>query len=325
MEFLIAPLQSITSNVFREVHARHFTGVSAYYAPFISPTKDHIITPKQVGQIGLQHNRGFNLVPQVLVKNVDDFIWSVGALSQMGHDHVNLNLGCPAATVVTKGKGSAMLKDTQELDQFLSKSFGVLGGQSTKISVKTRLGFSEPAEFEQLLQIYNKYSLHTLIVHARVQQDLYHTPVRIFDFTAALAKSKNPICFNGDIVDNSGYLQICNNMPALNQVMIGRGIVADPALVQKLTGGKPVTKADLQNFLSDLFAAYSESYQSEANALLRMREVLAYHIHLFDRDDFNYTKKFGKMRTVAEYNSLINRLYQTSDLLDYPRPNWRVR
>lgn len=72
---------------------------------------------------------------------------------------MNLNLGCPSRTVVTKGRGAGFLEEPDRLDRFLDEIFKK---REWKISVKTRIGMSEPEEFEDLLKIYNRYPLEEL-------------------------------------------------------------------------------------------------------------------------------------------------------------------
>lgn len=325
MNFYIAPLKSITSNIYRQVHARHFVGATSYYAPFISPTKDRIITPQQVGQIGLEHNKGLTVVPQVLVKNVDNFIWSVNALHNMGHSHVNLNLGCPAATVVTKGKGSAMLCDLDNLDRFLDTGYNAFANSAVKVSIKTRLGKENPDEFYTILEVFNKYPIHQLVVHPRVQKDFYKNSVRLPQFEYAVEHSTNPICYNGDIVSVKSYNEISRQFHTLQHVMIGRGIIADPSLIEKITGiNHGADKQRLYAFMNDLFESYSIAYQSEKNALLRMREVLAFHIHLFQDSEYNYHHKFCRMRTVQQYQQLVDHLYTHGQLRTSTLPHWKT-
>ena len=94
----------------------------------------------------------------------------------MGYQEVNLNCGCPSGTVTAKGKGAGMLVDLPALDRFLEEVFSHV---DVAVSVKTRLGLVEPEEFEAILAVYNRYPLSELVIHPRVQAELYRgTPHR---------------------------------------------------------------------------------------------------------------------------------------------------
>ena len=131
-----------------------------------------------------------------MAKRAADFVWAAEDLADMGYEEVNLNLGCPSGTVTAKGKGSGLLMDPDFLDRFLD---GVFSGTSVPVSVKTRLGIQSPEEFGRLLEIYNRYPIACLIIHPRVQKEKYQGPVHRDVFAMALAESRNPVCYNGDL------------------------------------------------------------------------------------------------------------------------------
>ena len=98
-----APLEGVTGRYFRLAHNRWFGGIDRYYAPFLSPTQSHCFGKKELEQVLPEHNEGICMIPQLLTRNAEDFLWAAGELAAMGHKEVNLNLGCPSGTVVAKG------------------------------------------------------------------------------------------------------------------------------------------------------------------------------------------------------------------------------
>ena len=42
-----APMEGVTDSVYRRVHHAHFTGIDRYYIPFISPTQNLVLTPRE--------------------------------------------------------------------------------------------------------------------------------------------------------------------------------------------------------------------------------------------------------------------------------------
>ena len=173
MELYFAPLEGITGAEFRRVHHKYFGGVDKYYAPFISPTCDHLFTPKEKRNLFPENNVGIPVVPQLLTKNADDFLWAANSLFEMGYEEVNLNVGCPSGTVVTKGKGSGLMKDPDYLNEFLYQIYSKAQG---KVSVKTRLGLTDPEEFHRILNIYSRYPIPLLIIHPACVWTITKTP-----------------------------------------------------------------------------------------------------------------------------------------------------
>ncbi|MFI3168477.1 MAG: tRNA-dihydrouridine synthase family protein [Faecalibacterium sp.] len=313
MRYYFAPLESVTTALFRKLHHQHFGGVTQYYMPFVSPTQQHTFTPRHLRDLAPEYNEGVPAVPQILCRKADDFIWSVRALCEMGYPEVNLNLGCPSQTVTAKGKGSGFLRYPTELDSFLEESYAAFAALPVKVSVKTRLGKLDAAEFGQILEIYNRYPIAELTIHPRVQKQFYKGKPDVAAFATALANSKNPVCYNGDIVTVADYQALMAQFPTLQSVMIGRGAMADPALFTKLEGGQPLSKAALRDFSEDLFAQYAALYGNENNALIRMRDVWFYMVHLFAEND-EFVQQFRRCRTPVEYKILQNRIFKECEL-----------
>ena len=176
MKYYFAPLEGVTSAPYRQAHHRHFSGVDRYYAPFISPTIHHVLTPREQRDILPEYNEGVPVIPQLLTKNAEDFLWAAGDLAAMGYSEVNLNLGCPSGTVVSKGKGSGFLGHPEELERFLDEIFEK---SPIAVSVKTRLGVTDPDEFGPILELYNRYPISELTIHPRVQKQMYRKEVSV--------------------------------------------------------------------------------------------------------------------------------------------------
>lgn len=308
-----APLDGITKVVFRQVWSRYFGGVDRYFIPFFSPTPHHTMTPRDLREVDFAHNASLPSVPQVMTKNADDFLWACEVLRDMGYTEVNLNLGCPSGTVTAKGKGSGFLAHPEELAAFFD---AVFARNPLAVSVKTRLGYETPEEFRTLLEIYNRYPIACLTIHARVQKEKYRGPVHLDAFAQALAESRNPVCYNGDLRTAAEVEALSQRFPSVEAVMIGRGAVADPALLRKLRGGPAATKEELQAFTQDLYRAYQAFYGQVGTAAQRMREVWFYLIHLFENAD-RLNKKLRRFKNPGEYESVEAAIFRDLSLRDH--------
>ena len=233
-----APLDGITKVVFRQVYHRMFGGADRYFIPFFSPTDQHILTKRDQRELDPAANAGLPVVPQVMTCRAPDFLWAAEIVADMGYTEVNLNLGCPSGTVTAKGKGAGFLAKPEELERFLDTVFDAA---PCAVSIKTRLGLREPEESERLLDIYNRYPIACLTIHPRVQKQFYKGTVHRDWFAWAAERSRNPLCYNGDLVTVEDCTVFAVDFPAIDAVMIGRGAIADPALLRKLRGGVPNT------------------------------------------------------------------------------------
>lgn len=316
MYFDFAPMEGITGAAFRRVHHKYFCGVDRYYTPFLSPTKEHVFTPREQREFYPEQNKGIPVVPQILTKVPEDFLWAAEQLHQMGYEEVNLNLGCPSGTVTAKGKGCGMLSDVQSLDRFLEAIFEKA---PCPISVKTRLGMEQPEEFEAILAVYHKYPIHELIIHPRVRKDLYRHPVRHEAFEKAAAVCKVPLSFNGGIVTARDVLDIQEKYPKLRAIMTGQGMVSDPFLAEKLHGGR-TEKKRLRSFHDELLDTYEEQFGSRNNAVKRMKELWFYLSRLFEESE-RPCRNILKAKTSADYDSAVATMFELP-LLEHSAGGW---
>lgn len=141
MKFYFAPMEGITIYLYRNAYEKFFGEIDKYFTPFIMPNGKRIFKTRELQDVLPENNEGICVVPQILTKKPEEFIKTEKELKAMGYEEVNLNVGCPSKTVVSKGKGSGFLKEPEELDDFLIEIFEKL---DMKISVKTRIGIEEP-------------------------------------------------------------------------------------------------------------------------------------------------------------------------------------
>ena len=304
MHYYFAPMEGVTGAVYRRTHHEFFSGVDKYFMPFITPTTNEKLTPRQKRDVLPEYNEGVPAVPQLLTKSAADCIWAVNALHDLGYPEVNLNLGCPSGTVTAKGKGAGFLAHPDELDRFFDEVFAKCEG----ISVKTRLGVHEASEFDKLLEIYNRYPITELTIHPRVRQDFYKGKVRESDFAAALPRCSMPVCYNGDVTTVDDLRALEAAFPGLSGIMVGRGLIADPALLRKAVGGPAASREELRGYHDELYHGYTEAFGMASCAVSRMKAHWFYLIHLFDGADA-LEKPLRKAREGWEYETVVNQIF----------------
>lgn len=308
MRYYIAPLEGLTDSTWRAIHHKYFPGADRYFAPFFATTQNRTFSPKEFRDLMPEANEGVPLVPQLLGHNAEDFLWTARQLQALGYEEINLNLGCPSGTVTAKGKGAGQLRDREALDRFLDEIFSAFDG---KISIKTRLGMTDPEEFAPLLDIFNKYPICELTLHPRTAKEMYKGPLHPDMFSFAAEHCRAELCYNGNITTVSQAVGVGERWPTASAVMIGRGVIADPALMRKIKGGAAANAAELRGFFAELYEGYRVRFGSDHNAMSRMKGVWFYTIHLFD-DTQRYAKRIAKARYASDYESLMQTIF--SDL-----------
>ena len=309
----LAPLEGVTDAVFRQTHHTCFGGVSKYFIPFVSPTQNLVFTSRDLSAVAPEHNIGVPAVPQLLAKDAALFNWAAGELAELGYSEVNLNLGCPSGTVVAKEKGSGLLRNPDRLEAFLAN---VCERSPLPVSVKTRVGIANGDEYGELLALFCRCGIAELIVHPRVQKDFYSGAPRQELYGKTLELAPFPVAYNGDIFTLGDYDALLAAYPQTRHVMIGRGIVANPALARMIRGGAGLTREELERFHDKLYESYTDDMGG--NAVFRMKEWWSYAEHAF-ADPPSVHRIMRKTRRADEYEAAARKIFSTESLADSPR------
>lgn len=312
MKIYMAPLEGITGYVFRNALHTHFDNIDKYFIPFIKPNQKGHLSSRERQDILPKNNEGMQAVPQILTNSSEDFLRTVWKLKKYGYREINLNLGCPSKTVISKKRGSGFLAFPDELEQFLDEIFEQAEGMD--ISIKTRIGKETPDEFERILQIYNKYPLKELIIHPRVQKDFYKNHPNLNVFREALQESKNPICYNGDIFSVKEYRTFTEQFPKTDCIMLGRGLLMNPGLAKEIRQGIPVDKQTLREFHDDLYAGYCEVLSGDKTILFKMKELWTFLAPIFTGYE-KYLKRIKKSEKCKVYESVIEELFAEQEIV----------
>ncbi len=301
MRYYFAPMEGITDSIYRRLHHRYFGGVDRYFMPFLSPTMHRTLTHKEDRELPLAGSVPFAAVPQVLTKSAEDFLWAAQVCADRGYDEVNLNLGCPSGTVVSKGKGSGMLRDLGALDGFLEEIFEK---SPLPISIKTRIGLESPGEFPALLEIYNRYPVKELTVHPRVRKQFYEGQVDMAAFWYACEHSRIPLVYNGDLQTRADIAGFSGAFPQIEGVMIGRGLIGDPGMLADTD-----VKA-LEAFHNALLEEYLVVFGGSRNAMFRLKENWHFLIRHFEGSE-KLWKRLRKTTDLAEFRSVTTEIFRT--------------
>ena len=288
----LAPMEGITTYVYRNALNRHFGGVDKYYTPFLTASN---IKGREKRDVDPVNNDVNILIPQVLVNDAELFLTIAKQLQALGYNEVNLNLGCPSGTVTAKGRGAGFLDKTDELDRFLEQIFDK---SPIDISIKTRIGMEFISEWEDIAEIYVKYPAKEIIIHPRVGKELYkgHAHTDIYaDMVKRLApKMPNTIfTYNGDITSPEVLDNISKTISStegfngsdasdknirLSNIMIGRGVIANPALCYEIRNGQKIDsfKKRFLAFHEELIENYLLEMNYEDQVVKKMKELWVY-------------------------------------------------
>lgn len=344
MQFELAPMEGITGYLFRNAYHRHYLPMDRYFTPFLSPKTGGGISSKEHGDCVPANNEALPLIPQILTKDAALFLQTADWLKSLGYTEINLNLGCPAPTVVTKGKGSAQLKDKDALRTFLDKLCNGLSSRGMRLSIKTRLGFSSPDEFPALLSIFNQYPLTELIIHPRVREEYYLGIPHLDAFASALSTSACPVSYNGNLFGlrdlDSLFHALSDGKKQPSALMLGRGLLAAPWLTERLSAALSqkdtreeaksgavkeaaacaqvsphdavFEKKRLRAFHDDILAGYTALLYGDQAPLSKTKELWTYWILPFSADASSVPDS-----SRSDSSKLYKQLKKTKHLQDY--------
>jgi tRNA-dihydrouridine synthase len=313
LDLCLAPLRGVTGESFRTVFCRHFGGVSRALAPFIPTVRGARIKPSLLAELRPERNRMLPLIPQVIGKDPGELTSMLGAMREMGYACADLNAGCPWPMVARKGRGAGLLADAGVLRRMLDAGCTAMPGG---FSIKVRLGLRTPDLLAQRMELLNEYPLREVAIHPRTAQQMYEGRVDLAAFAACARLCRHPVVYNGDICTAADGETLKTLFPGIRRWMIGRGLLADPFLAERLRGAcGGCDPARVRAFLDELLAVACAESPGEKPVLGRMKELWGYLAASFCRDGM-LVKRIRLCHRLDEYRRTVDQLF------DRP-PVWR--
>lgn len=303
-----APIQGHTDFIYRHVHAQVFKGVDTYYTPFLRLPQRN----KDIKDVSIEHNDLSCVVPQIIGGDIQEMTTLIDYLYALGYRRVDINFGCPFRMVTIKGLGSGAFNDIEKMSLLLNFP------SDMEVSLKLRLGYDDPQQIMELMPFINAIPLHGVSVHARLGNQAYKGTVDLDSFEAVYRECKHPLYYNGDITTIDEALTLLDRFPKLAGLMLGRGLLADPALADKIknalaprelqTNGPIMDdKEELmlyRTFHTELFNAYSAYLEGGDHQIIqKMQTFWAYFLPDTDK---KILKKIKKCRKIDQYRSICS-------------------
>ena len=298
-----APLQGFTESAYRLAHSKFAPGIHTYYTPFLRLEKGEV---RAKDLCDLQTEHPYHLVPQIIVRDVEEFNLLTKAVTELGFQEIDINMGCPYPMQTKSGRGSGILPHPEKVREILDaiKQLSQTTASAPKFSIKMRLGLNSPEECLQLLPLLNEAPLAHITLHPRVGIQQYKGALDFETFDKFYRDCKQPLIFNGDITDLEQMKFIETRYPKIAGIMIGRGLLANPVLAAQYAGLPcSSTTETLLRIHADIAADYARRLQGNAQILDKIRPFWTY------ADLPKKTrKKIEKSKTLEEYLEAVNEL-----------------
>ena len=299
-----APLQGYTDAIYRTMHNKVFGGINSYYSPFIRLEKGEV-RQKDIKDILPENNENINLVPQIIVNSNEEFLKLTELVCNLGYKRIDINMGCPFPLQTKKGRGAALLQNTNHLEDIVESINSI---NDIDFSIKMRLGMDSAEDAKGALEIINKAKLHHLTIHPRIAKQQYKGEIDYQTFDYIYQNCLHPIIYNGDILSQEDIYNIINIYPKIAKfagagtivpitgfansvvapaidaksegIMIGRGLLAKPYLAMELNKTIRLSVSERLSMIMKLHDAiydhYSSVMQGEHQLLLKMKTFWEY-------------------------------------------------
>ncbi|MGL4293585.1 MAG: tRNA-dihydrouridine synthase family protein [Bacteroidales bacterium] len=300
----LAPLQGHTDSFFRNAHQDIFEGVDTYYTPFVRLEKGHNFRSRELRDIRPENNTVSDLVPQLIASTSDELKEIADLFIENGYKKADLNMGCPFPMLARRHKGSGLIAHPDEVEKLLKAMTEI---PELSFSIKMRLGWDSPDEAMKLVSMLNDAPLTHIGLHARLGKQQYKGETDIESFSLFYDQCKHPIFYNGDLRTIEDIQNISSRFSKLEGVMIGRGLLANPALASEFKNGESMDtkekKRKMQQLHDQIFAQYSEYLQGDKQLLEKMK---AFWEYLSDDLEKRTRKKIEKASKLSQYEAAVS-------------------
>lgn len=302
MKIYSAPLQGFTEAVWRNVHNTVFGGIDAYYTPFLRFEHGEIRN-KDIRDIERKNNSVDNLVPQIIAASPDEMHPLMELLANEGYVHADINMGCSFPLQVRKKHGAGLLPHPSMVAGLMQATTAYTG---FSFSVKMRLGWESKNEWRELIPILNDTPLTHITMHPRLGIEQYKKEADIDAFAEFYEACKHPIIYNGDITSLGDIQRIEQQFPKLTGIMIGRGLLANPALGIEYNQGHELTNSELcrlvQAMHDGMFQQLVPRLQGNTQFLTKMKPYWEYLLPALPK---RLRKPILKATTIEKYRSAV--------------------
>ena len=298
-------MAGVTDLAFRQAYCAHFGGLDLAVAPFIATVPGTRVKPELLRSILPERQpAGLSLIPQIIGKDPEQLRVMLRAMQALGYADVDLNAGCPWPFVAKKGRGAGLLRDEATLAALLEVGCEVLG--PGHFSLKVRLGLDTPDLLAQRLSLICRYPLRELCLHPRTARQMYEGSVDLEAFARIAEACTLPLVYNGDLRTLADFDRLTARFPALSRWMIGRGLVANPFLVESLRAGRDTRDiARFQAWHQTLLEAIAADAPGEHALIGHLKELWSYLAPSFLHGD-RLWNSLKLTRTRAEFQSLLS-------------------
>ncbi|CAG9876465.1 tRNA-dihydrouridine synthase BT3326 [Bacteroides ovatus] len=302
-----APLQGYTDVIYRNAHAACFGGIDAYYTPFVRLEKG-TFRHRDVRGIEPGNNQVPHLIPQLIAPTAEKAEKILSLFIEKGYKEADINMGCPFPILAKRHNGSGILPYPEEVQALLSL---ITKYPQISFSIKMRLGWENPEECLKLAPIINELPLRQVVMHPRLGKQQYKGEVDLKAFEAFQHVCKHPLIYNGDINHIEDIHRIQEQFPGLAGMIIGRGLLANPALAWEYQQNRTLEFDEMKEKIQSMHTYVYEEYieQLKGGDLQILNKMKAFWEYLLPNADRKLLKAIHKSTNLHKYTQAVHAFF----------------
>lgn len=302
LSILFAPIQGYTDATYRNAHRAVFGGVATYYTPFVR-IEHGDVRVRDMRDASLENDKTGCIVPQIIVKDADEFRFLVSKLQENGHRRVDVNMGCPYPMQTRKGRGAGLLSHPERIKEIVDE---INKHDDVVFSIKMRLGNESADEWRAVIPFLNEAKLSHITLHPRIGKQQYKGEPDMEQFQDFLQECRHDVVYNGDVLSIVDIERIEHDFPSVKGILIGRGLLMSPWLAQEYTTGVVLDECERLAHVMRLHDAVMESYETvlkgESHLLMKMKTFWEYLEGLIGHKCY---KSIKKAVSIAKYKAAL--------------------
>ena len=309
----LAPMQDVTDLPFLRLMAA-YGGADLYVTEYFRVYPGSCLDKTILSSV-TQNPTGRPLLAQMIGNDIPALVRTARELQQHPVAGIDLNLGCPAPVVYRKCAGGGLLREPAKVDAILG---ALRDAVTTNFTVKTRIGFDNPAVFDTLLPLFAKHRIDLLTVHGRTVAEGYRSGVHYDFIRRAVEHMPCPVLANGNVHSPSKAARVVEETRAAG-LMIGRAAIRNPWLfsqIRQQRQGQPIAVPigrDMLEYVQQLYFAVRPSALDDGRHVEKMKKYMNY-IGLGIEPTGQFLHRIRRAHTEAEFFGICH------EFLDHAEP-----
>ena len=223
----LAPMAGVTDASYRQLIKKIAPEV-VVYTEFLSTDAIHYGARKTMELLNFDPALERPYIVQVFGKDPDHFLSAAKVIEELGADGIDINMGCPAAKVVSSCHGSALIRDPDLAARLVEATVKAV---KIPVSVKTRLGWETIDTLIPFCKRLVDAGAKALAIHGRRYHDKFSGAANWEPIYELKKNISVPVIGNGDIMKAEDAVTKIGN---LDGVMVGRGTFGNPWVMRDI-------------------------------------------------------------------------------------------